>query len=220
MMTGHDAPRARAGRPRLWPSIALSVAGSYALLGSPAASLALGSAGFLLNALLLLLLVLLAVRAAGPADWRAFLALRPFDARGALYGLGLFALYTLAERALLGPLLFAPLSGALRGQGLTFAISFFETGRLSAAVLLLPAAEELFFRGYVQRQLQPRIGRNRALVVATIIWSLWHVWAPQEFFRRLAGGLCVEGLLFRWRQNTWPSLIVHVGRVLARAALG
>jgi membrane protease YdiL (CAAX protease family) len=199
--------------------VALALGGSYLLTRvSMIIDVLRPGIGFLLNALLLLLCVALAVGIAQPDDWRSYLGLGAFDWRGVVAGFVLFGVLTIVETLVLGSLVFAPIRALLVGVGLTQSVSFYEQP-LPLAVVLLPAAEELFFRGYVQNRLQRLIGPNRALLVATAIWSVWHFWAPQEFIRRLFAGLCVEGLLFRWRQNTWPSLIVHISRVVARSFL-
>jgi membrane protease YdiL (CAAX protease family) len=206
---------------QLAASVAAALGGTYLLGRYLPRVVAAGGSGVWFAAItaLLLGLTLTLAQLDQPTSWRRTLGLSAFDWRGALAGLGLFAAFSLAEQLILGAAL-ASISGALIGIGLTPSLSFYGSPQTPLALLLLPAAEELYFRGYVQRSLQRRIGRTGAWLLATLIWSLWHVWAPQELVRRLLAGLCVEALLFRWRQNTWPSLIVHTSRVVARAALG
>ena len=200
----------------------LALSGSYLFMRYPPTVNAISemSRGFLLNALLLLLLVNVAVLTDRPSDWRSYLGLETLDWRGILFGFALLAAFTAVTKAILEPLILTMTSRILVGLGFSQSASFFETSWLPLLVVLLPVTEEIYFRGYLQNRLQDLIGPNKALLVATVTWALWHVWAPQEFLRRLLTGLCVEGVLFRWRQNTWPSLIVHTSRVAARAMLG
>lgn len=220
-MQSHTAAQSDRRDLQLAASVAVALGGTY-LLGRylPGALAGIGAAVWFASITLLLLgLVLALTQLDLPTPWQRSLGLTYFDWRGVLAGLGLFAAVSLLEKLALGALL-ASLSGLLVGIGLTPSLSFYSAPQTPLVLLLLPAAEELYFRGYLQRSLQRRMGRTGAWLLATLIWTLWHVWAPHELVRRLLGGLCVEGLLFRWRQNTWPSLIVHTSRVVLRAALG
>jgi membrane protease YdiL (CAAX protease family) len=221
-------------RVKMWPrksnvtlvglvaSVMLALGGSYLFTRCPSTAKTIEEkeVGFLLNALLLLVIVYGIVILERPPAWRAYLGLATFDWRGVLYGFLLFILLTVVTRILLDRFILNFTSQFLSNLGMTQSASFYEAYRLPLVLVLLPVAEELFFRGYLQNRLQELLSPNKGLLVATVIWAAWHVWAPQEFVRRLLAGLCVEGLLFRWRQNTWPPLIVHASRVTLRAMLG
>lgn len=76
-------------------------------------------------------------------------------------------------------------------------------------LLLTGPAEELFWRGYVQRGMSRMWGENRAFVVATAIYALIHVWSF-NFMLVMAALVCgvVWGGLYRLRPQWLPALVV------------
>ena len=200
-------------------TVVVALIGSYLFTRYPPMAGILQGRGFLLNGLLLLVIVVGTGMLEHPSSWRVHLGLEAFDGRGVLCGFLLFALFTIVISVVLEPWLLAS-SAFLSRLGMMPSMSFYAVVRLPWVWVLLPAAEELYFRGYLQNRLQKVLRPNLGLLVATLIWAVWHVWAPQAFVGRLLQGLCVEGLLFRWRRTTWPPLIIHVSRVVARGFLG
>lgn len=86
---------------------------------------------------------------------------------------------------------------------------------LIAALLLflIGPAEELFWRGYVQRTLGRILGGERpedqALVITALVYALVHIWSFNFMLimAALVAG-CVWGLIYRLRPNMLPALIV------------
>lgn len=82
---------------------------------------------------------------------------------------------------------------------------------LIAALLLLiiGPAEEIFWRGYVQRQLAHKWGENWGFVVATLVYTLIHIWSF-NFMLVMAAMVCgiAWGGLYRLKPNWLPALIV------------
>lgn len=175
--------------------------------------------GNLLVGVFLILLVLLVIWLENPGNIRQFFRLGPIDWRG----IGLIALLTVIlnvlEQAFLRLLVYDPIrlflmSLGLRGQPALEA-GFTPDARLiglNSLLLLLifwiEAPEEIFFRGYIQNQLQDRIGPNAALVAGAIIWSAWHLFDVADIARIFVYGLALS-LVFRLRQNTTPLAIWH-----------
>lgn len=141
----------------------------------------------------------------------------------------LFRRYTL--RALLGQLLLGVALAALMwgifwvGDKLsTLWFSFarpqvdsiyaMKHGLPSAVIALLllfviGPAEELFWRGYVQRTLAAHVGVDGAFVLTAAVYTLVHVWSMNFMLimaALVAGG--VWGLLYRLRPSLLPALIV------------
>jgi uncharacterized protein len=82
----------------------------------------------------------------------------------------------------------------------TLAISLIFTG------LFLPAIEELYFRGYLLPRLS-RVGRW-APILNMILFSLYHLWTPWQFFSRI--GFFLPTVWVTWRkQDLRVSLWVH-----------
>ena len=68
--------------------------------------------------------------------------------------------------------------------------------------------EELFFRGYVQNRLQSVAGKNVAVFLSAVIWDFSHLFGLVSIAERFFYGL-VYAIVFRLRQNTTPTMIVH-----------
>lgn len=71
-------------------------------------------------------------------------------------------------------------------------------------------AEEVFWRGFVQRRLGLSIGGWRAFWLTTVIYALVHIWSF-NLMLMVAATLC--GLFWGWMyaryRNVWPGLISH-----------
>ena len=76
-------------------------------------------------------------------------------------------------------------------------------------LLLTGPAEELFWRGYVQRKLSQRHGANIGFIAATAIYTLIHIWSS-NFMLVMAALTCgiVWGGLYRLRPQWLPALVV------------
>jgi hypothetical protein len=71
-------------------------------------------------------------------------------------------------------------------------------------------AEELFWRGVLQRYLQQRLPRLWGLVLATALYALVHIWSgnlPLVAAAAIAG--CVWGSLFLWTGSLVPGILSH-----------
>jgi CAAX protease family protein len=71
-------------------------------------------------------------------------------------------------------------------------------------------AEEIFWRGYVQRRFGQRYGPFVGLIVTAAIYTLVHIWSF-NLMLLAAAGLCgvFWGVMF-WRfRSVWPALISH-----------
>ena len=77
-------------------------------------------------------------------------------------------------------------------------------------LLIIGPAEEIFWRGFVQRRLSRRYGLLVGLVIAAAIYTLVHVWSF-NLMLIAASGLCgvYWGLLFAVTGNVWPCIISH-----------
>ena len=67
-----------------------------------------------------------------------------------------------------------------------------------ALLLLIGPAEEIFWRGYVQRTLSQKWGANKGFIVATVIYTLVHI-GSLNFMLIMAAMVCgiAWGLLYR-----------------------
>jgi membrane protease YdiL (CAAX protease family) len=72
----------------------------------------------------------------------------------------------------------------------------------------LEVPEELFFRGYIQNNLQNYTGKKTATFLSALIWDLSHIFNLISIVDRFFSGLALS-YLFSKRQNTTPSMIVH-----------
>lgn len=76
-------------------------------------------------------------------------------------------------------------------------------------LLIIGPAEELFWRGFVQRSLSARWGTDAAFAVTLVLYTVIHVWAfnVMLLLAALVVGGC-WGLLYRLRPQALPALIV------------
>ena len=76
-------------------------------------------------------------------------------------------------------------------------------------LFVIGPAEELFWRGYVQRTLAAHVGVDGSFVLTAAVYTLVHVWSMNFMLimaALVAGG--VWGLLYRLRPSLLPALIV------------
>ena len=78
-----------------------------------------------------------------------------------------------------------------------------------ALLLLIGPAEEIFWRGYVQEHLQNKMGKNAGFIIATLVYTLIHIWSFNFMLvmAALVCGVC-WGLLYRLDRKLLPALIV------------
>ena len=188
-------------------AIALLVAAELAsgiLSGGAVGLLASGSA----LALAQIAIAVALSRRAGPPTPLDRLGLRAAPRFGAWWALAVGALA--GAVALLVPGLWPP-----RGLAPLEAAIAWPSGKLAVAVvaLLVPAAEELFFRGLVFGALRPRLGNAGAVIGASILFLLAHV--PQDLGN--PGALVAVGItgvllgaLRAASGSVWPCVLAHV----------
>ncbi|MEM2608665.1 MAG: CPBP family intramembrane glutamic endopeptidase, partial [Thermoproteota archaeon] len=127
----------------------------------------------------------------------------------------ILGLFNLAEIAFLNQIL-KPVEGFLTSLGLPSSPTLGSLPKqylfLNMVVLALfwwlEVPEELFFRGYIQNRLQGEHGKNISMLLSALIWDIWHVHGPAQCLRRFFVGL-ILAFAFRWRQNSYPTMLVH-----------
>ena len=77
-------------------------------------------------------------------------------------------------------------------------------------LLLVGPAEEIFWRGYVQRTLGTKYGEWTALILTTLIYTLVHIWSF-NFMLIMAALVCGAfwGLLYKYNKNLVTLIISH-----------
>lgn len=78
-----------------------------------------------------------------------------------------------------------------------------------ALLFIIGPAEELFWRGCIQEFMQQRLGKNLGFVVATLVYTLIHIWSFNFMLimAALVCGVC-WGLLYRIDRRLLPALII------------
>lgn len=156
-------------------------------------------------------------------DWRQFFGIERLDIKGIWLCLGAGVLVQALNAAFLWKFILNPTRDFLATHGLGGPLIGLGSG--STVPLLSPllatfltvfmlvfwwleAPEEMFFRGYLQRGFQAIVGENKAAVISALIWDLAHVWGLVNIIERFLYGL-IYGFIYRFRQNTTPTMIVH-----------
>jgi len=77
-------------------------------------------------------------------------------------------------------------------------------------ILLIGPAEEIFWRGYVQRMLEPKYGVWAALVITVLVYTLVHIWSF-NFMLIMSALVCGAfwGLLYTYKKNLATLIISH-----------
>lgn len=77
-------------------------------------------------------------------------------------------------------------------------------------LFIIGPAEEIFWRGFVQKRLSKMYGPLIGFIVAAAVYMLVHVWSF-NLMLIAAAGLCgvFWGLLFALTGNLWPCIISH-----------
>lgn len=75
---------------------------------------------------------------------------------------------------------------------------------------LVGPAEEIFWRGYVQRTMSTKYGDWTALIVTTLVYALVHIWSF-NFMLIMAALVCGAfwGLLYKYTKNMVTLIISH-----------
>jgi membrane protease YdiL (CAAX protease family) len=77
-------------------------------------------------------------------------------------------------------------------------------------LLVIGPAEEIFWRGFIQRKFGERYGDWTAWIVTTLIYTLVHIWSF-NFMLIMAALVCggFWGLLYKWNKNVLTLVISH-----------
>lgn len=132
--------------------------------------------------------------------------------KGALTGLGiavgLWCVFWVAKHLAYWMFDFAP-----DQVGAIYAMKGSTSPKVIALLLLLiiGPAEEIFWRGYVQRQLMSKWNANLGFIVATLLYALVHIWSFNFILimAALVVGAC-WGLLYRlFPKALFPLIVSH-----------
>lgn len=76
-------------------------------------------------------------------------------------------------------------------------------------LVLIGPAEELFWRGYVQRTMSGKLGADKAMFITLAVYALIHIWSFNFMLvmAALVAG-AVWGLLYRFKPSMLPALVV------------
>lgn len=77
-------------------------------------------------------------------------------------------------------------------------------------ILLIGPAEEMFWRGYVQRMLEPKIGGWTAMIATALIYAFVHIWSF-NFMLIMSALVCgiFWGLLYKYNKNLVTLIVSH-----------
>ena len=75
---------------------------------------------------------------------------------------------------------------------------------------IIGPAEEIYWRGYIQRNLAAKMGEWKGFALTTVIYALVHIWSF-NFMLIMAALICGAfwGLMYRYNKNLVPVVISH-----------
>lgn len=81
-------------------------------------------------------------------------------------------------------------------------------------VLVVPAIEEMLFRGFLQTWLKQKLGRSKAIALASFVFACFHISPEQglyniQFFSALFLLSCFLGFVYERQQSLWASIALH-----------
>ena len=79
-----------------------------------------------------------------------------------------------------------------------------------AVAIFVPAAEELFFRGFVLPALRTRFGVVASVGASAMLFAVFHV-DPGLYFPTFVLGVAL-GAIRVWTGSLWPSIMVHMAQ--------
>jgi len=159
-----------------------------------------------------------------PRDWKTFLRIGSPDLQGMALFFVLLKVFNGLSKLFLQRCLWNPVQHFLESLGLpsvpmgaSMAVPSTHVTPTEAVIILIglvlvswgEVPEELFFRGYVQNQLQGRYGKVAAIFLSALVWAAMHLFAPANFAELFCMGACVFGVTFALRQNVTPLAIMH-----------
>jgi membrane protease YdiL (CAAX protease family) len=163
-----------------------------------------------------LIVLWIVVRIEKPADWKAFFTLDKVDWPGVWLYVALLLGLAALEALFLRRLVWTPIENWLISLGFWTETLPSQLPRryLWLNLLVLPlmtwleALEEIYFRGYLQRQMTKRLGAFWGITLSVLLWDLWHLQNPAAYVRRFFAGL-ISGLTFHLRGRVWGPMIGH-----------
>jgi membrane protease YdiL (CAAX protease family) len=170
-----------------------------------------------LSGLGMIIAIWLVVHIEQPIDWKAFFTLDRVDWRGFWMVIVISGLLLALDGWFLGSLVWEPIQSWLMNLGLwtgpSVPIAPHAYRWLNLIVLLLVVwieiPEELYFRGYLQRQITARRGAFWGITLSLLLWNLWHLNNPAAFVRRFFAGLLSFALVVHKRGRVWGSMLGH-----------
>lgn len=190
---------------------------------------------FILVSLYQIVFLAVIVKIEKPVDVQRFFRIERLDIKGIWMTFGLGILLQIINAAFLWNLVLKPAKVLLACLGLASpgiglgsgadvpALQPFQAIVITIFLLIfwwVEVPEEMFFRGYIQNNMQRATGKNVAMLLSALIWDLAHLWSLANVVERFLNGL-VYAFVFRVRQNATGPMIVHpIGnRVLLMAAI-
>jgi len=96
---------------------------------------------------------------------------------------------------------------------LTAADTLGQIGFFGVAVVLVPVAEEVLFRGYIYGRVARSCSPVVAIVSSSVVFAAAHTWSASSGSIALVVQTCALGLVLGWirsqSQSTFPSIVAH-----------
>jgi membrane protease YdiL (CAAX protease family) len=87
--------------------------------------------------------------------------------------------------------------------------TIFETTSSISICLVVPFIEEVWFRGWMLRSLEWRLGRIKAVLLTALVFATIH-FQLSGMPHRFVSGIVMAGVLYETR-SLWAAILVHVG---------
>ncbi|MBA7638301.1 hypothetical protein ES703_45954 [subsurface metagenome] len=153
-----------------------------------------------------------------PVTIRSLFSLYQFDWRGLCFYFIALGAFNLIEHLILRKYLFNPVESLLLSLGFpqrpaySFDPVLLQFKWLNSMAIIsmcwIEFPEELYFRGYFQKEIYKRFGAFWSIILSAFIWDIWHFFGLAMILRRFFVGL-ITAVIFHWRNNVWGVAVGH-----------
>jgi membrane protease YdiL (CAAX protease family) len=79
---------------------------------------------------------------------------------------------------------------------------------IASIIILIPAFEEIFFRGIIFKELKMRINFSASVIISALIFAIFHGNVLQGIYTFIFG--IITALMYTWTKSLWTNTFAHI----------